>query len=76
MSWVANMNLWMAISTVAKNRVKKQRKKSYYLQDNLKSRKQNELRRCKEQVGGCICAQKHPGTCLVSNRWFDIAYKK
>lgn len=41
---------------------------------NLESK--SKLRQCKEQVGECTCAQKHPETCLVSNRWFDIAYKK
>ncbi|EGV97530.1 hypothetical protein I79_005196 [Cricetulus griseus] len=61
----------MAVSTVAKSGVKKAKKNketsiTCKITSNLESK--SKLRRCKEQVGGCICAQKHPGTCLVSNR--------
>lgn len=38
----------------SKEQSEKAKEKRYYLQDNLKSRKQSKLRRCKEQVDAYV----------------------
>lgn len=78
-------NIWIALTKAAlESGVKKQREfkkreasgKKYYLQDNLNSRKQRNLGSAENRLVNAYVHKQHPETCLVSNSWFDTAYKK